>query len=1011
MTCYGCGEKGHIKDKCPKGRNQQNEGARVRAYVVVENQQQNPNVVAGTFLLNDQYACILFDSGAEKSFVSSVFTPFIDIAPTSLNTSYEVELADGKVVNDLSGLPPVREIEFRIDLIPGALPVVKSPYRLAPSEMSELSSQLKELQEKCFIRPRPEVLPGLLSNHEEWERVDVLVEVGGVEDLREVGNQGNVRNQNGNVVNENVQENVRNVLVNRNRDMSGCSIDQKVKYTAGSFVEEFCPSHELQKLETELWNHVMVEAGHAAYTDKFHELARLAPHLVTLKSRKIERYVYGLALHIREMVAATEPKTMQKAMELGKDKNGRDANKRIRTKNAFATTANPVGRENTSAWPKVVPRNINPVDVRNLAPARGACYKCGSIDHLKPACSRLNRAQGPGGKCPNQVVANNEGQGRGNQENQARSRAFMLGAEEAYQDPNIVMCLEPCELSFRFEIEIASGQLVEIDKAEIIYHEKVVRIPLLDGKVLRVLGERPEEKARLLMSANASDKKQEIVMVRDFPEDKGFIRPSSSPWGAPVLFMKKKDGSFRMCIDYRELNKLTVKNRYPLPRIDDLFDHLRGSQFFSKINLRSGYHQLRVHEDDIPKTAFKTRYGHFEFTVMPFGLTNVPPIFMDVMTEKEKLYAKFSKCEFCLREVQFLRHVINGNGIHVDPSKIEVVKNWKAPRTPFKVRSFLGLAGYYRRFIENFSKIAKSLTILTKKCKTFDWGEEQELAFQTLKDKLYNAPVLALPDEPKDFMIYCGVWVRTRLRVDVKSQKELNMRHRRWIELFSDYDCDIRYHPSKANMVADALSTKKRVNPKRVRAMNMTLQSSIKDWILAAQKEAVDESLGLQKDMSMAYHPQTNSQSERAIETLEDMIRACVLDFRGSWDVHLLLVEFSYNNSYHSSEITEKISQIKDRLKAVRDRQNNYADKRRKPLEFSVGPVAYRLDFPKELDGVHDTLHVSNLKKCLADPTLQVPLDEIQVDAKLNFMEEPMEILEREFKKLKRSRIAIVKVW
>ncbi|GJY43479.1 putative reverse transcriptase domain-containing protein [Tanacetum coccineum] len=256
-----------------------------------------------------------------------------------------------------------------------------------------------------------------------------------------------------------------------------------------------------------------------------------------------------------------------------------------------------------------------------------------------------------------------------------------------------------------------------------------------------------------------------------------------------------------MCIDYRELNKFTVKNRYPLPRIDDLFDQLQGSQLFSKIDLRSGYHQLRVHEDDIPKIAFRTRYGHFEFTIMPFGLTNAPAVFMDLMNrvcrpyldkfvivfiddiliysktqkehvehlrlvlrllKKEKLYAKFSKCEFWLREVQFLGHVINGNGIHVDPSNIEAVKNWKAPRTPTEVLLFLGLAGYYR------------------------------------------------------------------------SQKELNMRQCRWIELFSDYDCEICYHTGKGNVVTDSLSWKERVKPKRVRAMNMILQSSIKDRILAA---------------------------------------------------------------------------------------------------------------------------------------------------------------------------------
>ncbi|GKF07483.1 putative reverse transcriptase domain-containing protein, partial [Tanacetum coccineum] len=198
----------------------------------------------------------------------------------------------------------------------------------------------------------------------------------------------------------------------------------------------------------------------------------------------------------------------------------------------------------------------------------------------------------------------------------------------------------------------------------------------------------------------------------------------------------------------------------------------KGSQFFSKIDLRSGYHQLRVHEDDIPKTAFRTRYEHF--ISRPY-LDKFVIVFIDdiliysktreehvehlrlvlEMLNKEKLYDKFSKCKLWLREVQFLRHMINGNGIHVDPSKIEAVKNYKAPRTPTEVRSFLGLAGYYRRFNENFSKIAKSPTILTQKCKTFDLGEEQELAFQTLKDKLFDVPVLALPDGPEDFVVYC----------------------------------------------------------------------------------------------------------------------------------------------------------------------------------------------------------------------------------------------------------------
>ncbi|GJV48242.1 putative reverse transcriptase domain-containing protein [Tanacetum coccineum] len=301
------------------------------------------------------------------------------------------------------------------------------------------------------------------------------------------------------------------------------------------------------------------------------------------------------------------------------------------------------------------------------------------------------------------------------------------------------------------------------------------------------------------------------------------IRPSSSPWGAPVLFVKRKDGSFRMCIDYHELNRLTVKNQYPLPRIDDLFDQLQGSRVYSKIDLRSGYHQLRVREEDIPKTAFRTRYGHYEFQVMPFGLTNAPAVFMDLMNrvckpyldrfvivfiddiliysksrkeheghlklilrllKKEELYAKFSKCEFWLSKVQFLGHVIDSEGIHVDPAKIESIKDWASPKTPTEIRQFLGLAGYYRRFIEGFSKIARPMTKLTQKSVKFDWGEKAEAAFQLLKQKLCSAPILALPEGSE------------------------NLR-----ELLSDYDCEIRYHPGKANVVADALSQKERKIP------------------------------------------------------------------------------------------------------------------------------------------------------------------------------------------------------
>jgi hypothetical protein len=250
-------------------------------------------------------------------------------------------------------------------------------------------------------------------------------------------------------------------------------------------------------------------------------------------------------------------------------------------------------------------------------------------------------------------------------------------------------------------------------------------------------------------------KKQIEELVR-----KGYIHPSSSPWGAPVLFVDKQDGSRRMCVDYRSLNDVTIKNKYPLPMIEDLFDQMRGAKVFSKIDLRSGYHQLKIRQEDIPKTAFISRYGLYEFTIMSFGLMNAPAYFMylmnkvfmeyldkflvvfidDILTfsrnEKEheehlrlvlqklrehRLYAKFSKCDFWLKEVSFLGHVITDGGITVDPSKVQDVLNWEPPRNVSEIRSFVGLAGYYRRFIEGFSKIVKPLTSLLEKGKEFKW--------------------------------------------------------------------------------------------------------------------------------------------------------------------------------------------------------------------------------------------------------------------------------------------------
>lgn len=235
---------------------------------------------------------------------------------------------------------------------------------------------------------------------------------------------------------------------------------------------------------------------------------------------------------------------------------------------------------------------------------------------------------------------------------------------------------------------------------------------------------------------------------------KGLIEPSTSPYGAPVLFVQKKDGSLRMCIDFRALNKHTIKNRYPLPRIDDLLDQLRGAKVFSSLDLQSGYHQIRITEEDVPKTAFRTPFGHYQFKVLCFGLTNAPATFQHAMNSafrgllgkfvlvylddilvfskneqehvehlrqvldilrQQKYYAKMSKCEFMKAEVPFLGHLVSAAGVRVDPRKVEAIRDWPTPTTVTQVRSFLGLANYFRRFMQGYASMSAPLSDLTKK--------------------------------------------------------------------------------------------------------------------------------------------------------------------------------------------------------------------------------------------------------------------------------------------------------
>ncbi|GJV58229.1 putative reverse transcriptase domain-containing protein [Tanacetum coccineum] len=957
LTCYDCGEQGHTRNRCPR-KVKQEEIREVcgRAYAIKDAEPKGPNVVTGMFLLNNRYAFVLFDSGSDKSFVDTRSSFMLGIDPVKIGASYEVELADGRVVSTntvLNGctLNLVNHV-FEIDLMP-----------------IELGT------------------------------FDVII-----------------------------------------------GMDWLVKHDAVIICGE-------KVVRIPYGNKMLI-----VESDK--GVSRLKV-ISCIKARKyVER---GCHLFLAHM---TENKSKEKRLE--------DV---------------PV----ICYFPEVFPEELP-----GLPPPRQVEFRI----HLVPGVAPVARA--------------------------------------------------PCRLA-------------------------------------------PSEMRELLVQL------QKLL-------EKGFFRPSSSPWGAPVLFVKKKDGSFRMCIDYRELNKLTVKNRYPLPRINDLFDQLQGSSVYSKIDLRSGYHQLGIKVEYIPITAFRTRYGHFEFQVMLFGLTNVPVVFMDLMNRDEEEHGKHLKIILeLLKKERF--------GVHVDPAKIKAIKSWGLHQRRQQSAPILALPEGMEDFVVYCDASLKGYgAVLMQREKVIAYASRQLKVYEenyTTHDLELGAVVFAL--RLWRHYLYgtkCVVFTNHKSLQYILNQKELNLRQRRWIELLSDYDYEIRYHPGKANVVARALSRKERDKPLCVQALMMTIHNDLPKQIREAQGEAMKEenveaeilgrlikpifefrpdgtccfgnhvwlprfgvlrdlvmneshkskyyihpgsdkmyqdlkplywwpnmkadiatyvskcltcakvkvehqkpsglmqqpeilvwkweritmdfvsglprtpsgydtiwvivdrltksahflpmkktdsmekltrlylkeieALGTNLDMSTAYHPQTDGQSERTIQTLEDMLRACVIDFGSSWDGHLPLVEFLYNNSYHASikaapyealygrkcrspvcwsevedsqltgpelirDTTEKIVQIKNRLLTARSRQKSYADMRAKPLEFEVGdmvllkvspwkgvvhfgkrrklsthyiwsckilarvgPIAYTLEFLEELKGIHSTFHVLNLKRCLAEGDIVV---------------------------------------
>ncbi|GKA06889.1 putative reverse transcriptase domain-containing protein [Tanacetum coccineum] len=739
--------------------------------------------------------------------------------------------------------------------------------------------------------------------------------------------------------------------------------------------DKYYPRGEIKKLEIELWNLKVKGTDVLSYNQRFQELALMCGRMFPEESNEVEKYVGGLPDMIQGSMMASKPKTMQDAIEFATelmdqkictfvDRQAENKRKLDDNSKSNQNQQQPFKRQNVARA-----YTVGPSDKREYGGSLPRCPKCSYHDKgpCVPTCNKCKKVGHLACDCRSNTVNNkraSRAMQKGNQagNGNALERAYVVGT--AGTNPNFNVVTGTFLLNNRYALILfdtgADRSFMSTAFSSLI---DIIPTTLDHGYDVELADARAPYRLASSVMKELSDQLQEL-------SDKGFIRPSSSPWGAPVLFVKKKDGSFWICIDYRELNKPAVKNHYPLLRIDDLFDQLQGSSVYSKIDLRSGYHQLRVRKEDIPKPAFKTRYDHYEFQVMSFGLTNAPADKKEheehlkqilELLKKDELYAKFSKY----------------------PIKIESIKDWASPKTPTEICLFLGLAGYYRRFIEGFSKIAKSMTKLTQKGIKFDWGDKEKVVFQLLKQKLCSAHTLALSEGAENVVVYCDashkgldVMLMQREKVIDYASRQLKIHEKNYTN-----------HALELGAVMFTL--------KIWRHYMYGTKFTSQFW------QAFQKALGTCLDMSTAYHPHTDGQSMRTIQNLKDMLRACVIDFGKGWDRHLPLVEFSYNNSYYTS--------IKAALFEAL-----YGRKCCSPVCWAKVVSPWKGVIPFWQMGEVNPRYIGPLKvlekKCLSDEPLPVLLDELHINDKLHFVEEPVEIIDHEVKRLKQSRIPIIKV-
>nr|GEX63340.1 putative reverse transcriptase domain-containing protein [Tanacetum cinerariifolium] len=945
--------------------------------------------------------------------------------------------------------------------------------------------------------------------------------------------------------------------------ISGCAIENQVKFATCTLLDAALTwwNNPIRSLGPDASSMTWEVKGNdvSIYTKRFQELTLICTKFVTNETEKIDKYISGLTNKIYGNFKSSKPKTLDETIELANDFMDqkictyaeRQTNKRKAddfSKNNHGPQQQPAKRQNVTKAYNMGSSEKKPYggNLPKAIPKGSGCFECGALGHFKRDFPKLKSKDRGNVNAQGWVYAIRNAKRNGNASrdpdsnvimgtfllnNRYASILFKTGADRSFISTAFSSLIDifPTPLGNNYDVELADSKIVGLDTIMWGYTLNFLNHPFNIDLMSVELGSFDviigmdwlrryhvvivcDEKLVRVLYGNET-----LIFCGDKSNDGKESRLTIISCSKAQEYMTKGGAAPLARAPYRlapsEMKELSEQ-------LQEIFDKGFIKRYvYSKIDLRSGYHQLRVREKDIPKTAFRTRYGHYEFQIMPFGLTNAPTNEKEheehlkailKLFKKEKLYAKFSKC----------------------------------------------LAGYYRRFIEGFSKIAKSMTKLTQKGINFDWGEKEENAFQLIKQKLCCALILALPEGSEDFVVYCDA-----------------------------------SHKGKANVVADASSRKKQVEPLRVRSLVMTIGLDLPKQILEAQIEALkpenlenedelvtllrrlkihdyeripqvdifypsrkcltctkvkakhqrpsrllvqpaipewkwdnitmdfitklpkstqgfdtiwvivklarlylnrivarygipvsiicdhderfmsnfwksfQKALGTDMSMSTAYHPETDGQSERTIQTLEDMLYACEIDFKKGWVKHLPLAKFSYNNSYHASikatpyealygrkcrspvcwakvgkaqltglemiqETTEKIVLIKQKIQAAQDRQKSYADFKRKPMEFEVedrvmlkvspwkgvvgfgkrgklnpiyvrpfkvlakvGKVAYRLELPQELSRVHHTFHVSNLKKCYANEPLVMPLEGIHVDDKLQFVEEPIEIM------------------